>query len=69
MATLITIVTTQGRVIEGIDYRTDPSKPSSPNVPLTELTGGFYHIQTRYGWTDIPASQVRSITTRAGAPT
>jgi len=69
MATLVTIVTTEGRTIQGLNYRMDPSVAIRPNVPRSPLSGGIYHVHTRLGWIEIPASQVKSLTVKPGART
>jgi hypothetical protein len=76
MSTLVTIQTTDGRIINGINYTLNPATlPINPNpAALTAsmpggLTMGTYHIKTPNGWEYIPASQIAAVLqVKAGVP-
>jgi hypothetical protein len=59
-----TVITTDGRVIQGVSYRMASYAPPAPAVPASPYpyNGGTYHIQTLFGWVDLLDSQVASIT-------
>jgi len=69
MSSQVTITTTDGRVLIGLNYRMSPASTGNPSVPASPLTGGVYHLQGDTGWIDIPASQVASIVLKPGRPT
>jgi len=64
MAVQATIVTSDGRVLQGMSYRMSPSAPPLPSVPASPypFNGGTYHIETPLGWVDLNESQVTTIT-------
>jgi hypothetical protein len=76
MSTSVTIVTTDGRVVQGINYSLNASSiPTSDVSALTAaMPGGYsmgvYRILTANGWEYVPASQIGAISRfKAGAPT
>jgi hypothetical protein len=75
MSSLITLRTTDGRVIHGINYTVNTTGlPTDPVRLAAGMPGGLaygvYHVQTPSGWQYIPASQIAAVLqTKAGAPT
>jgi hypothetical protein len=75
MSSLITLRTTDGRVIQGINYTVNTTTlPSDPTRLAAGMPGGMaygvYHVHTASGWQYIPASQILAVVgAKAGAPT
>lgn len=74
MPSLITLKTTDGRIIQGINYTVNTT--TLPNMPALAaampggMNYGVYHVHTSSGWQYIPASQIAAIVSaKAGAPT
>jgi hypothetical protein len=70
MTTRVTIQTTDGRIVNALNWRMLPSQPpSGPSVPASPipLDGGMYHVKTARGWIDLPANQVLSMSLHTGA--
>jgi hypothetical protein len=75
MSSLITLQTTDGRIIHGINYTVNTTGlPTDPSRLAAGMPGqmpyGVYHVQTSRGWEYIPANQIAAILqVKAGAPT
>lgn len=75
MPSMITLRTTDGRIIHGINYSVvTTSLPKNPTALAALMQGGMnygiYHIHTASGWLHIPASQISAVLgASAGAPT
>jgi hypothetical protein len=71
MSTLVTLRTTDGRIIQGISFSvTAANLPSSVTALAAGMPGGLnqgvYHIRTSHGWEYIPANQIVSVAVKAG---
>lgn len=75
MSTSVSIQTGSGQIINGINYSVNAATlPSDPVTLAANMQGGMaygvYHIRTRLGWVEIPASNISSVLrAKAGAPT
>jgi hypothetical protein len=75
MSTQITLQTTDGRIIKGINFSVDSTTlPKNVNALAASMQGGMtygvYHVYTPSGWQYIPASQIaKVISVSQGAPT
>lgn len=75
MSTMVTVRTTDGRTVHGINYTLNATNLPSNVSRLTAampggLTMGVYHLLTPSGWVYIPAADIAAIVSiRAGAPT
>jgi hypothetical protein len=75
MSSSITLQTTDGRIIHGINYGVNTTTlPSDPAALAAGMPGGMaygvYHIHTPSGWQYIPASQIAAVLqVSAGKPT
>jgi hypothetical protein len=75
MSSLITLQTTDGRIIHGINYTINTNAlPKSIPALAAGMPGGMaygvYHVQTPSGWQYIPANQIAAVLqAKAGAPT
>jgi hypothetical protein len=63
MSTLVIVYLTDGRLLNGISYRVDPSAPG------LATTGPSFSFETDRGWVTVPMSSVDHIDTQAGRPT
>jgi len=75
MTTAVTLMTTDGRIVTGINYTVNTSTlPSDPVTLAARMNGGMaygvYHIHDELGWRYIPASQIAAVLhVAAGAQT
>jgi hypothetical protein len=75
MSTSVTIQTTDGRIIHGINYTVDSARlPTNVTALAAGMQGGMnmgvYHIRTANGWQYIPASQIQAVLrVKPGVPT
>jgi hypothetical protein len=70
MASIVTIITKDGAIHNGLSYRLGsgvpwPYAPASPGT----VGAGMWYLNTTGGWEDIPNDQVVSITVHPGATT
>lgn len=75
MPAMVTLITTDGRIIHGLNYTLTPGvQAPSVEALVAGMPGGYdlgtFHIQTTNGWEYIPATQIGSVTGfKLGAPT
>jgi hypothetical protein len=67
MSTQVTLVTVDGRVIQGINYSVNPTTvPANVDALVAAMPGGMtmgqYHIHTARGWEYVPAAQIAAVT-------
>jgi hypothetical protein len=66
MSTGVTIQTTNGAVVHGINYSISTANlPASVAALAASMPGGMtygvYHMRGPRGWVDIPANQISSV--------
>jgi hypothetical protein len=75
VSTQVTIQTTDGRILNGINYTVSPvTTPANPAALAASMQGGMaygvYHLHAANGWVYIPASQIAAVLSiRPGALT
>lgn len=73
MSVQVTITTTDGRVLQGINYSINNTIPTDPVLLAATMQGGMsygvYHLHTAQGWVYIPASQITGVQVQSGAVT
>lgn len=74
MSTTVWLQTTDGRLVQGINYSVDaatlPTDPATMAAGMQGgMTAGVYHLRTPLGWVYVPASQINAVQASAGAPT